>query len=66
MKEFSKEEIEQFKKDLYDELIKMGEKEKDAREICYTVENNKDDDEGCWISVMRYNTPKEYAELLTM
>ena len=60
MKEFSKEEIEQFKKNLYDELIKMGEKEILARE-------ESDCSDKCISDLLKYGTtPRKYAEMYMM
>lgn len=58
-RKFTKEQIEQFKKELYEELLKLGETPYDAEAEC----SGTDD---IWRQIMGCNTPQTYAELLTM
>lgn len=61
MKQFTEKEIEQFKNELYEELIRRGESQDFAKAIASHL-----DDYGAAIGIIPYNTPKEYADLMTL
>lgn len=58
-RKFTKEQIEQFKKELYEELLKLGETPLNAKAECSGSDR-------IWAHIMTYNTPRSYAELATM
>ena len=78
-KEYTWEQINEYRAKLYEELIKLGEPEWSAKGICAfddmiiagTInipehKATKDEAISVWRQIMQYNTPRQYAELMTM
>ncbi|MEG1983461.1 MAG: hypothetical protein RR037_07005 [Alistipes sp.] len=76
-KHFTKAEIQQFRADLYNELIKMGEDPEYAKkEAGYSEKPICSEEADCaeeigysdraYREIMQYHTPAEYAEMMMM
>lgn len=58
--DFTPAEIEQFKKELYNELIAAGARIEDAKAEVAS------DNYNCWCAIMSFNTPQSYADMCLM